>query len=446
MEFGGKHRFSNSSSTESGLNMMSIAVVGQGYVGLPLAVEFGKIYPTVGYDISEEKISLLNQHKAPGGEIESEEFEKSHFLSFSSDPHCLNKADYIILAVPTLVNAMHQPDLQPLISASKMVGKFMHSGATVIYESTVYPGATEEVCIPALEEASGLKWKKDFHVGYSPERINPGDKSHSLVNIQKVVSADSQDALDKVASLYEKIVKPGVYRVSCIKVAEATKVVENTQRDLNIGLMNEVSIIANLVGIDSKEIIEAASTKWNFIPIKPGLVGGHCIGVVPYYLAYKAEMLGYHPDVISAGRRINDSMSKYIADQTIKQMIKAGINLHRAKVNVLGLAFKENVKDLSNSKIVDVIHDLQSFGIEVFVHDPVIDPGLAKSTYGIDVCEWEDLPKSDATILSVSHDAFMNIPLAVLTSKTKKGGCFIDLQSAIPREDLQKLSFSTWRL
>ena len=426
--------------------MMSIAIVGQGYVGLPLAVEFGKIYPTVGYDISEEKISFLNKHQAPGGEIEAEEFEQSNFLSFSSDPRCLNKADFIILAVPTLVNAMHQPDLQPLISASRMVGKNMRPGATVIYESTVYPGATEEVCIPALEEASGLKWKKDFHVGYSPERINPGDKNHSLVNIQKVVSADTKEALNKIASLYEKIVKPGVYKVSCIKVAEATKVVENTQRDLNIGLMNEVSIIANLVGIDSREIIEAASTKWNFIPIKPGLVGGHCIGVVPYYLTYKAEMLGYHPDVISAGRRINDSMTKYIADQAIKQMISAGINIHGAKVTILGLAFKENVKDLSNSKIVDVLNELKSFGIEVYVHDPIVDPVLAKSLYGIKLYDWKELPTADATILSVSHDAFVSQPLTVLTSKTRKKGCFIDLQGAIPKEDLQKLGFTAWRL
>jgi UDP-N-acetyl-D-galactosamine dehydrogenase len=426
--------------------MTSIVIVGQGYVGIPLAIEFGKFFPTIGFDISSEKVALLQAHQAPGGEVESEEFTSSLNLTFSDDPSCMSRADFIILAVPTLVNAMHQPDLNPLVAASKMVGKYMQSGATIIYESTVYPGATEEECIPALVASSGLKWKIDFHVGYSPERVNPGDKKHTLVDIVKIVSGDTLETLEKVAILYEKIIKAGVYRVSCIKVAEAAKVVENTQRDLNIGLMNEVAIISNLVGIDTKEVIDAASTKWNFIPMRPGLVGGHCISVVPYYLTYKAEMLGYHPDVILAGRRINDGMGKYIADQTVKQMIKAGVVINGAKVCIFGLAFKENVQDLSNSKIVDTVKELESFGVEVIVYDPVVKPQMAHSVYGIELIEWDDLPMVDAIIFAISHDEFMAMPIAQLTSKLRSHGCFIDIQSAISRTALEDSGFSVWRL
>ena len=426
--------------------MTSIVVVGQGYVGIPLAIEFGKIFPTIGFDISGEKIDLLRSHIAPGGEVETKELQSARFLSFSSDPTCLAMADFIIIAVPTLVNAMHQPVLNPLVSASKMVGNYMRPGATIVYESTVYPGATEEECIPTLETASGLKWKTDFHVGYSPERINPGDKEHTLVDIVKIVSGDTQETLDKVANLYERIINSGVHRVSCIKVAEAAKVVENTQRDLNIGLMNEVAIISNLVGIDTKEVIDAASTKWNFMPMRPGLVGGHCIGVVPYYLTYKAEMLGYHPDVILAGRRINDGMGKVIADQTIKEMIAAGSVINGAKVCILGLAFKPNVQDLSNSKIVDVIKELESLGVQVYVHDPIVKPEMAMSTYGINLITWEDLPKVDAQIFAVSHDFYLEMPIPVLTKQIRPKGCFIDIQSAFPKEMLEDEGFSVWRL
>ncbi|MBU3626328.1 nucleotide sugar dehydrogenase [Polynucleobacter sp. JS-Safj-400b-B2] len=426
--------------------MTSVAIVGLGYVGIPLAVEFGKHFPTVGFDISAEKVALLQAHHAPGGEVESKELADSPNLTFSDDPHCLAAADFIILAVPTLVNAMHQPDLNPLVTASKMVGKYMKPGVTVVYESTVYPGATEEVCIPALEAASGLKWKIDFHVGYSPERVNPGDKKHTLVDIIKIVSGDTLETLESVATLYEKIIKAGVYRTSCIKVAEAAKVVENTQRDLNIGLMNEVAIISNLVGIDTKEVIDAASTKWNFIPIRPGLVGGHCIGVVPYYLTYKAEMLGYHPDVILAGRRINDGMGKYIADQTVKQMIAAGIVINGAKVCIFGLAFKENVQDLSNSKIIDTVKELESFGVEVIVYDPVVKPQMAYSVYGVELIQWDDLPIVNAIIFAISHDEFMAMSIEKLTSKLRSHGCFIDVQSAISRTALENAGFSVWRL
>ena len=426
--------------------MTSIAIVGLGYVGIPLAIEFGKIFPTVGFDISSQKISLLQAHQAPGGEVEEEELRSAPLLSFTDDPTCLARADFIILAVPTLVNTMHQPDLNPLVSASKMVGQYLSRGATVIYESTVYPGATEEVCIPALEESSALQWKADFHVGYSPERVNPGDKKHTLVNIVKIVSGDCQETLEKISSLYERIIQAGVHRASSIKVAEAAKVIENTQRDLNVGLMNELAIIANLVGIDTKEVIDAASTKWNFIPVRPGLVGGHCIGVVPYYLTYKAEMLGYHPDVILAGRRINDGMGKFIADQTIKQMIAAGVLIHQAKVGILGLAFKENVQDLSNSKIVDVIQELESFGVTVFVNDPVVKPDMAKSTYGINLVSWNDLPQVDAIISAVKHDAYSTLSIPGLTSKLRPKGCFIDLQATFPRKSLEEYGFSVWRL
>ena len=389
---------------------------------------------------------MLRAYKAPGGEVETEELKSAPFLNFSDDPSCLAKADIIILAVPTLVDVMHQPDLKPLVSASKMVGKHMSAGTTIVYESTVYPGTTEEVCIPALEEASGLKWKEGFYVGYSPERVNPGDKKHTLVDIVKLVSGDTPETLSKVTELYKHIIKAGVYPVSSIKVAEASKVIENTQRDLNIGLMNEIAIISHLVGIDSQEVIEAASTKWNFIPMHPGLVGGHCIGVVPYYLTYKAEMLGYHPDVILAGRRINDGISKFIADQIVKQMIAAGIKIQGSKVGILGLAFKENVQDLSNSKIVDVIKELKAFGVQVFVHDPVADPKLAKSVYGIELITWDSIPQLDAVVVAVSHDQFKQMPLKTLTSKLVPKGCFIDIQSTFPREEIEKLGFSVWRL
>jgi len=426
--------------------MTSIVIVGQGYVGIPLAIEFGKIFPTIGFDISSEKISLLRSHQAPGGEVESGKLSSATLLQFSDDPTCLANADFIILAVPTLVNEIHQPDLHPLISATKMVGRYMSRGATIIYESTVYPGATEEVCIPALEGSSGLKWKEDFHVGYSPERVNPGDKKHTLVDIMKIVSGDTKDTLGKVASLYEKIIKVGVHRVSCIKVAEAAKVLENTQRDLNIALMNEVAIISNLVGIDTKEVIDAAATKWNFIPMRPGLVGGHCIGVVPYYLTYKAEMLGYHPDLILAGRRINDGMGKFIADQTIKCMIEIGVTINKAKVCILGLAFKPNIQDLSNSKIIDVIKELESFGVDVLVHDPMVKAKMADSVYGIALTAWEDIPQVDALIFAVSHDAYLATPIQELTSKLRPKGCFIDIQSAFSRKLIEDAGFSVWRL
>ena len=402
--------------------MCTVAIVGLGYVGIPLAVEFGKIMRTIGFDRSKEKIDLFKRGMVPGDEIESDELRKAVHLTCTDDPALLSEADFILVAVPTLVNEANQPEFHPLIEASRVVGQYIKTGATVIYESTVYPGATEEVCIPAIESASGKKWKKDFHVGYSPERVNPGDKKHTLTKIIKIVSGDDKETLEKIASLYELIIQAGVHRVSSIKVAEAAKVIENTQRDLNIALMNEVAIISHLVGIDSHEVINAAATKWNFFPMRPGLVGGHCIGVVPYYLTYKAERMGYHPDVILAGRRINDSMGKFIADQIIKQMIAAGTNIRDAKVNILGIAFKENIQDISNSKIVEVIKELESFGVEVSVHDPIVKPADAKERYGISLVEWDELPVADALVVAVIHKQFLDKSLLELLSKVEKGG------------------------
>jgi len=426
--------------------MCTVAIVGLGYVGIPLAVEFGKIMRTIGFDRSKEKIDLFKRGMVPGDEIESDELRKAVHLTCTDDPALLSEADFILVAVPTLVNEANQPEFHPLIEASRVVGQYIKTGATVIYESTVYPGATEEVCIPAIESASGKKWKKDFHVGYSPERVNPGDKKHTLTKIIKIVSGDDKETLEKIASLYELIIQAGVHRVSSIKVAEAAKVIENTQRDLNIALMNEVAIISHLVGIDSHEVINAAATKWNFFPMRPGLVGGHCIGVVPYYLTYKAERMGYHPDVILAGRRINDSMGKFIADQIIKQMIAAGTNIRDAKVNILGIAFKENIQDISNSKIVEVIKELESFGVEVSVHDPIVKPADAKERYGISLVEWDELPVADALVVAVIHKQFLDKSLLELLSKVEKGGCFVDLNSHFNVDAIVEQGLSVWRL
>ena len=426
--------------------MCTVAIVGLGYVGIPLAVEFGKIMRTIGFDRSKEKIDLFKRGMVPGDEIESDELRKAVHLTCTDDPALLSEADFILVAVPTLVNEANQPEFHPLIEASRVVGQYIKTGATVIYESTVYPGATEEVCIPAIESASGKKWKKDFHVGYSPERVNPGDKKHTLTKIIKIVSGDDKETLEKIASLYELIIQAGVHRVSSIKVAEAAKVIENTQRDLNIALMNEVAIISHLVGIDSHEVINAAATKWNFFPMRPGLVGGHCIGVVPYYLTYKAERMGYHPDVILAGRRINDSMGKFIADEIIKQMIAAGTNIRDARVNILGIAFKENIQDISNSKIVDVIKELESFGVEVSVHDPIVKPVDAKERYGISLVEWDELPVADALVVAVIHKQFLDKSLLELLSKVEKGGCFVDLNSHFNVDAIVEQGLSVWRL
>ena len=426
--------------------MSVVAVVGLGYVGLPLAVEFGKKRQTIGYDLSGSKVESYRQWIDPTGEVSSDDLKAAAQLVVTTDPAELAQADYMVIAVPTPVDLAHQPDFGPLISASESVGKHMKRGAIVIYESTVYPGATEEICIPVLEKYSGMKWKEDFHVGFSPERINPGDKQHTLTSILKVVSGDDEDTLEKIASLYEDIITAGVYRASGIKVAEAAKVIENTQRDLNIALMNELAIIFDKLGIDTMEVLKAAGTKWNFLPFRPGLVGGHCIGVDPYYLTHKAEMIGYIPQVILAGRRINDSIAKFVAEQTIKHIIKANMNVRGAQVNVLGLSFKENCPDLRNSKVADLINELKSYGIDIHVHDPVADPDEARHEYGLELESWEELPRADAVIVAVSHSQFMERSLAEFQSKITANGCFIDVKSQFDPAAFRNAGFSVWRL
>ena len=426
---------------------MKIAVVGLGYVGLPLAVEFGKKYVTIGFDLSVEKVAAYRNFNDPTGEVSPEELRAATQLSCHTDPQVLQEADFIIVAVPTPVDQAHQPDLTPLIKSSESVGKHIKRGAIVVYESTVYPGATEEVCIPLLEKHSGLKWKTDFFVGYSPERINPGDKERTVTKIVKVVSGDTPETLNTVAEVYGSIITAGVHRASSIKVAEASKVIENTQRDLNIALINELSIIFSKIGIDTLEVLKAAGTKWNFLPFRPGLVGGHCIGVDPYYLTYKADMLGYHPQVILAGRRINDGMAAYVAQQTVKKIIQAGGAVKGAQIIVLGLTFKENCSDLRNSKVADLVKELGEFGCEVSVHDPLAEAKEALHEYGITLSEWNTLPAQvDAIVAAVSHSAYTRQPVIELLSKLKPGGVFIDIKSTYLPEDIQAAGFKLWRL
>jgi UDP-N-acetyl-D-galactosamine dehydrogenase len=426
--------------------MSVVAVVGLGYVGLPLAVEFGKKRQTIGYDLSRTKVESYKRYIDPTGEVSPDDFQAARELLVTSDPAELSRADYIVVAVPTPVDLAHQPDFSPLVGASEAVGKHMKRGAIVIYESTVYPGATEEICIPVLEKYSGMKWKTDFHVGFSPERINPGDRQHTLTRIVKVVSGDDDDTLEKVAALYESVITAGVHRASSIKVAEAAKVIENTQRDLNIALMNELAIIFDKLEIDTLEVLQAAGTKWNFLPFRPGLVGGHCIGVDPYYLTHKAEMIGYIPQVILAGRRINDSMAKFVAEQTIKHIIKADTNVKGARVNVLGLAFKENCPDLRNSKVADLINELKSYGIDIHVHDPVASPEEARHEYGVELESWESLPCSDAIIVAVPHQQFIERPLSDFQAKVTGNGCFIDVKSQFDSKALREAGLNVWRL
>jgi UDP-N-acetyl-D-galactosamine dehydrogenase len=426
---------------------MKIAVVGLGYVGLPLAVEFGKKYPTIGIDLSAEKIEAYRNRVDPTGEVSCEDLRAATQLSYHTDPELLRNADFIVIAVPTPVDKAHQPDFIPLIKSSEVVGNHIKRGAIVVYESTVYPGATEEVCIPLIEKHSGFKWKQDFFVGYSPERINPGDKERTLTKIVKIVSGDTPETLKTVSEVYASVITAGVYPASSIKVAEAAKVIENTQRDLNIALMNELAIIFNKIGIDTLEVLEAAGTKWNFQPFRPGLVGGHCIGVDPYYLTHKADMLGYHPQVILAGRRINDGMAAYVAQQTVKQIIQSGGAVKGSKVIVLGLTFKENCPDLRNSKVADLVKELQEFGCDVRVHDPLASSAEAMHEYGIALIEWNALPdQADAIVAAVSHTEYTSQPVTHLLAKLKQGGLFIDIKSAYQPEGIESAGFKLWRL
>jgi UDP-N-acetyl-D-galactosamine dehydrogenase len=424
----------------------TVAVVGLGYVGLPLVVELGKLIRTIGFDIDLAKIETCNQGLDPSREIPDAEMVLAVHAEYSCDPAILAEADTIIITVPTPVDEANRPDLGPLVEASRTVGANMTTGVTVVYESTVYPGVTEEVCIPILEKASEMTWKSDFFVGYSPERINPGDRVHTLTSVVKVVSGDTPDTLEKVAELYERIVEPGVYRCSSIKAAEACKVIENTQRDLNIALMNELAIIFDRVGIDTTEVLQAAGTKWNFLRFTPGLVGGHCVGVDPYYLTHKAEILGYLPQVILAGRRINDGMGKYVAEQTVKNLIASGRHVTGARIVILGLTFKENCADLRNTKVADVIAELTNYGVEVFAHDPWADPAEALDQFGLRLYEWDELPRADAIVAAVAHREVITLTIDDIRQKLIRGGCFIDVKAAFDENALVREGFRVWRL
>lgn len=426
--------------------MTTIAVVGLGYVGLPLAVEFGKNFRTIGFDLSAEKIACYKKHYDPTGEVSTEDLKAATLLEVGTDARALQEADFVVVAVPTPVDDARQPDFSPLVGSSTSVGRNLKQGAIVVFESTVYPGATEEICIPIIEKESGKVWKKDFFVGYSPERINPGDKERTVTKIVKVVSGDTPETLAKVQEIYGSVITAGVYPASCIKVAEAAKVIENTQRDLNIALMNELAIIFDRLGINTLEVLQAAGTKWNFLPFRPGLVGGHCIGVDPYYLTHKAQQVGYHPEVILAGRRINDGMGKFIAEKTIKQMVRNGHPVKDKPIIVLGLTFKEDCPDLRNSRVIDVIEELQSYGARVVVHDPVAEAAEARHEYGVDLVAWDDLPKSAAIVVAVSHREFKSRKTADFLSKLETDGVITDVKSMLDPADFAASNVAVWRL
>ena len=421
----------------------TISVVGLGYVGLPIALAFAKKVRVIGFDINEERINMMKEGVDPSGEIEPEEFEGCD-ITFTAKSEDLKNADFHIVAVPTPINPSHQPDLTPLISASTTLGSVLKKGDYVVYESTVYPGCTEEDCIPVLEKVSGLKFGTDFKVGYSPERINPGDKVHTLDTIVKVVGAGDEESTEQVAKVYEMVVSAGIHQVSCIKVAEASKIIENTQRDLNIALVNELSIIFNKVGINTYEVLEAAGTKWNFLPFKPGLVGGHCIGIDPYYLTWKSSKLGYHAKVINSARYINDSMGFYVGKQTVKKILARGVNALGARVLVMGLTFKENVEDIRNTKVIDVISELESFNVKVDVVDPMAQPEEVLSEYGIELCKKPETGVYHAVIVAVNHDEYINLTEEELSTFMEGGnGVLVDLKG-IYRNRIKNLDY--WSL
>lgn len=422
-----------------------ISVVGLGYVGLPVAVEFGKSQQVIGFDINPVRIEELNKGIERTNEVEPEELAKANIL-YTCQPDDLKKADFHIVAVPTPVNHAKQPDLSPVIKASITVGKQLKKGDIVVYESTVYPGATEEDCIPVLERESGLKWGVDFNVGYSPERINPGDKVHTFKTITKVVSGDTQETLDIVAAVYSSVVTAGVHKAATIKVAEAAKVIENTQRDLNISLMNELALIFNKMNIDTRDVLAAASTKWNFLPFDPGLVGGHCIGVDPYYLTYKAAVLGYTPQVILAGRSINDSMGSFIASQTIKQLINNGICVKGSTITVLGFTFKENVPDIRNTRVIDIYRELTEYGVNVQVFDPMADSHEIVEEYGVHLTEEDALKPAQAVMLAVPHQYFMSKDWSYIAKLLDgNSGIVIDVKAKLDRASVPS-GIQLWRL
>lgn len=411
-------------------NVRRVAVVGLGYVGLPIAVAFGKQAPVIGFDVNQAKVEELRKGLDRTGEVSEKDLAEAR-ITYTCEPADLKAADFIIVAVPTPIDEALQPDLGALRMCSETIGANIMPGTIVVYESTVYPGVTEEVCLPILEKKSGMKAGVDFKVGYSPERINPGDKEHTLERIVKVVSAQDAESLEIVAETYGKVVKAGIHRASSIKVAEAAKVIENTQRDLNIALMNELSLIFHRLGIDTRSVLDAAGTKWNFLKFAPGLVGGHCIGVDPYYLTSKAESVGYHPQVILAGRRINNGMGKYVAEQTMKLLGRASRPVSDLKVAVLGLTFKENVPDLRNSKVPDIIAELREYGIQVVVHDAIAESKEAEHEYGIKLVDWKDIKDVDGVIVAVAHRAYLDMGLDEVLKplRSQQGGVLIDVKS-----------------
>lgn len=422
-----------------------IAVVGLGYVGLPLAVSFGKKENIIGFDINEHRIDELKQGYDKTNEVESKDLEGTS-VEFTANPADLSKADFVIVAVPTPITENKQPNLIPLLKASETIGRNIAKGTIVVYESTVYPGATEEECVPALEKASGMKCGEDFFVGYSPERINPGDKEHTFTTITKVVSGQNAKVLETVADVYGSVVEAGVYKASSIKVAEAAKVIENTQRDLNISLMNELAIIFDKLDIDTSEVLAAAGTKWNFLKFTPGLVGGHCIGVDPYYLTHKAEQIGHHPEVILAGRKTNDNVGNFIATSLVKQMIKKNMPIQGSKVTILGLTFKENVPDLRNTRVIDVINELKEFGIEVQVTDAYADADEALKEYDIDLIPYEELRPADAVVYTVPHDTYIDNGWEVFDHLLKHGkGIVVDVKSKLEKNACPE-NIQLWRL
>ncbi|WNO07869.1 Vi polysaccharide biosynthesis UDP-N-acetylglucosamine C-6 dehydrogenase TviB [Teredinibacter sp. KSP-S5-2] len=411
-----------------------IAVIGMGYVGLPLAVEFGKKYQTIGFDINPARLKELNDGHDSTLEVSDEELAEAEKLSYTAELDDLKAANVYIVTVPTPINEHRQPDLTPLIKASESIGKVLSKGDVVIYESTVYPGATEEDCVPVLERVSGLKFNEDFFCGYSPERINPGDKEHRVTNILKVTSGSTPEVAEGVDTLYRSIITAGTHKASSIKVAEAAKVIENTQRDVNIGLINELAVIFNKLGIDTEEVLKAAGTKWNFLPFRPGLVGGHCIGVDPYYLTHKAQSIGYNPEIILSGRRLNDNMGKYVVSELVKTMLKRRIHVAGAKVLLLGLTFKENCPDIRNTKVVDIVAELQDYGVDVDVCDPWVDAAEAQHEYGITPISEPAKGDYDAVILAVAHKQFAEMGADAIRAYGKAEHVLYDLKYVLPSD------------
>lgn len=424
----------------------TLSLIGLGYVGMPIAVAFAKKINVIGYDLNKDKIDLYSKGIDPTKEVGNDAIRNST-VEFTSDETSLRRAKFHIVAVPTPVNDDHTPDLTPVESASKILGRNLTKGSVVVFESTVYPGVTEDVCVPILERESGLKCGVDFKVGYSPERINPGDKVHRLNTITKIVSGMDEETLDCVAKVYEIVVDAGVHRAESIKVAEAAKVIENSQRDINIAFMNELSVIFNKMGIDTKAVLEAAGTKWNFLNFYPGLVGGHCIGVDPYYLTYKAEMLGYHSQIILSGRRINDDMGKYVAENVVKNLIAADKAVRNAKVAILGFTFKENCPDTRNTKVIDIINELKEYGIKALIVDPTADEREAEWLYGVRFVNISDIKDMDAIVLAVAHDTFRNLTMAEIDGMFGTGKkVLLDIKGLMNRKEYESAGYRYWRL